>query len=46
MKKKTKRYINPFKSGDEVKQVSAFINGVKHIFTENRIFMDLGVEIK
>jgi len=45
MKNKTKRNIQ-IKAGFEIKQVSAFINGIKHIFTRDRIFTDIGVEIK
>ena len=44
--KKTNKYISKLNAGYEIVQVSALINGVKHIFTGNRIFTDTGVEIK
>ena len=45
MKKKIKD-IQRHKSGFEIKRISVFINGIEHIFMGDRIFTDIGLEIK
>jgi len=35
-----------YRTGFEIKQVGALINGIKYIFTRGRIFTDIGMEIK
>ena len=44
-KKQFKRQVQ-LRGQFEITQVSALINGIKHVFIRDKIFNDMGVEIR